>query len=58
MNKLMEHLQLRKNDVLFIGDRLEEGGNDYPVLAMGIDSIQIAHWQETALVVESINFVA
>jgi hypothetical protein len=44
--------------MLFIGDRLEEGGNDYPVKAMGIDSIAVEKWEDTALVVEVLNKVA
>jgi phosphomannomutase len=57
MKKLMELLDISKNDILFIGDRLQEGGNDYPVKAFGIDSIQISHWQETASAIEAINHV-
>ena len=55
MKKLMEILHLSKDQILFIGDRLDEGGNDYPVKAMGIDSMEIAHWQETALVIQAIT---
>ena len=54
MKKMLDMLKLSKDDVLFIGDRLEEGGNDYPVKAMGIDCMQISDWQETALVIEAV----
>jgi phosphomannomutase len=54
MNKLMSELEIGKDDILFIGDKLEEGGNDYPVKAMGIDTIAVEGWQDTALVVEAI----
>ncbi|HEX8762451.1 MAG TPA: HAD-IIB family hydrolase [Candidatus Saccharimonadales bacterium] len=54
MAKLMDVLDMSKEDILFIGDRLEEGGNDYPVKAMGIDTLQIEKWEETALVIEAI----
>lgn len=54
MRRLMEHLGLEKEDILFMGDKLIEGGNDYPVKAMGIDSIEVAHWEETATVVRTI----
>lgn len=54
MKKLMEALKVNKEDILFIGDRLEEGGNDYPVKVMGIDSMQISHSKETELVIEAI----
>ena len=57
MQKLMGRLKLKKSDILFIGDRLIEGGNDYPVKAMGIDCIEISHWQETALAIEAILHV-
>lgn len=54
MKKLMAALNIDKKYILFIGDRLEEGGNDYPVKAMGIDCIQISHANETELVIQSI----
>jgi len=57
MKKLMEMLEIGKEDILFIGDRLQEGGNDYPVKAFGIDSLEISHWQETAVAVEAILHV-
>jgi HAD superfamily hydrolase (TIGR01484 family) len=58
MKKLMEMLEIGKEDILFIGDRLQEGGNDYPVKAFGIDSIEISKWQETAIAVEAILHAA
>ena len=54
MRKLLDSLSISKEDIFFIGDRLEEGGNDYPVKAMGIDCMEISRWQETALVIETI----
>jgi len=54
MKKLMAELQISKDEILFIGDKLEEGGNDYPVKAMGITSIAVEKWQETALVIETL----
>jgi phosphomannomutase len=55
MQKLMAILDVEKDELLFIGDRLQEGGNDYPVKAFGIDTIEISHWPETRVVVEAIN---
>lgn len=57
MRKLMEMLDIGKGDILFIGDRLQPGGNDYPVKEYGIDSLEISHWQETAAAVEAICHV-
>ena len=54
MHKLMEILDLEKSEILFFGDALVEGGNDYPVKAMGIDSLEVSHWQDTALALEAI----
>lgn len=58
MQKLMEALKITKQEILFIGDRLSEGGNDYPVKAFGIDSMEISAWTETAVVVEAIAAVS
>ncbi len=54
MTKLMEILGLKKDEILFFGDKMHEGGNDYPVKAMGIDSIAVRDWQETAAAIETI----
>jgi HAD superfamily hydrolase (TIGR01484 family) len=54
MRKLLECLDLETGNVLFVGDRLDEGGNDYPVKAMGIDSVPVTRWEETADYVEAL----
>lgn len=58
MKKLIELLGVSEKEILFIGDRLSEGGNDYPVKAMGIDCMEVSHWQETALVIEVIVYIS
>jgi phosphomannomutase len=58
MEKLMQELEISKDEILFVGDKLEEGGNDYPVKALGIDTIAVEGWEDTALVVETIIKVA
>lgn len=58
MQKLLDMLSISKEDALFIGDRIVEGGNDYPVKLMGVDCIQINNWQDTALVIEAINLTS
>lgn len=55
MHKLMDALSVTQDEILFVGDRLTEGGNDYPVKAMGIDCIEVESWKDTKLVVEVIN---
>ena len=54
MQKLIEAISISKDEILFIGDKLEEGGNDHPVKAMGIDTIAVEHWQDTTYVIEGI----
>ena len=54
MQKLMEANNLTKEDILFFGDKLQEGGNDYPVKAFGIDSIEVTRWEDTANCLEAI----
>lgn len=54
MSKLLDALEISKDEILFIGDKLQEGGNDYPVKAMGIDCIEVDRWEDTALVLEGI----
>lgn len=54
MHKLIEALDIGKDGILFIGDKLEEGGNDYPVKAMGIDTIAVEGWENTAFILEGI----
>jgi len=47
-------MNINKEDILFIGDKLEQGGNDYPVKAIGIDTIAVERCEDTALVLEGI----
>jgi len=54
MRKLMEILRIGKQDIFFIGDRIREGGNDYPVKLFGIDTLEIGYWHEAAQAVEAI----
>lgn len=54
MEKIKLKLGLRNEDILFVGDRLDEGGNDYPVKAMGIECIAVHEWQETAALVRGL----
>lgn len=57
MRKLCELIDVKPEEILFIGDRLQPGGNDYPVKAAGIDTIAIRSWEETALVVQALIHV-
>lgn len=54
MQKLIDILDISRDDILFFGDKLSEGGNDYPVKAMGITSLEVSEWEDTAARLESI----
>jgi phosphomannomutase len=54
MHKLLKRLGLKKEEALFMGDRLKEGGNDYPVKAMGVDCIEVIGWEQTADEIEKL----
>ena len=58
MKKLIEALGISKDEILFIGDKLEEGGNDYPVKAFGIDTISVEGWENTAHVLDGVIAVS
>jgi HAD superfamily hydrolase (TIGR01484 family) len=54
MQKLMKATGLEKEDILYFGDKIMEGGNDYAVKKMGIDCIAVKNWEDTAYGVEAI----
>lgn len=41
-------------DLLFIGDRLDPAGNDYPVKAAGYETQAVSGWEETVEVINSL----
>lgn len=52
MRKLAEHTGISLDDMLFIGDRLDPDGNDYPVKALGVACIAVTGWEDTVDVLE------
>ncbi|WGD38659.1 HAD-IIB family hydrolase [Lysinibacter sp. HNR] len=48
IRRLVEHSGIGLEDILFVGDRLDEGGNDYPVLALGVLCHAVEGWEDTA----------
>jgi hypothetical protein len=54
IKKLLELLGIEQEQLIFVGDRLEEGGNDHPVKAMGVDCLSVSGWRDSALVIETI----
>jgi phosphomannomutase len=53
--KLVDQLDVAKSDLLFIGDRLDETGNDYPVYAAGVLSVPVHGWRDTHAAVTAFN---
>jgi phosphomannomutase len=49
MKELINRLGITRTNVLFVGDRLDVGGNDYPVKAMGIRCVAVENWRDTAI---------
>lgn len=50
--ELAEHTGIEIGQMLFVGDRLDPGGNDYPVTRLGIDTHAVGGWEDTAAFVE------
>ncbi len=48
MRKLADATGIPLDDMLFVGDRLDPDGNDYPVLAMGVECHAVHGWEDTA----------
>lgn len=54
MTHLLEELNVKKSDVLYFGDMTQPGGNDYPVVEMGIDTITVRNHEDTAFALRGI----
>ena len=51
MRRLADMTRISLDDMLFIGDRLDENGNDYPVKLLGVRCIEVDNWEHTVEVV-------
>ena len=47
ISRLAQMLGLEFDEILFVGDRLEPGGNDFPVKALGVATHQVTGWEDT-----------
>jgi phosphomannomutase len=54
MEQIVKHLQIPKQNILFVGDALFPGGNDYAAYEAGVDSILIANPEETKKIIKQI----
>lgn len=53
VKRLLEYIDLEKQEALFVGDKIVPGGNDYPAYEMGLDCINVADEQETLGLINS-----
>ena len=51
IRKFMIQIHAAPEELLFVGDRLDKTGNDYPVLAVGVPCVSVASWQDTLTVI-------
>lgn len=54
MTHLLEELKVQKEDILYFGDMTQPGGNDYPVVKMGIETITVRSHEDTAFALKGI----
>jgi phosphomannomutase len=54
MQRLIEATNISKDEILFMGDKIMEGGNDYAVEQMGIDCVPVRSWEDTSYAIEAI----
>ena len=54
MTHLLEELGVTKEDILYFGDMTQPGGNDYPVVQMGIDTVTVRNHEDTAFCLRGI----
>lgn len=55
VRKFMTQIHAAPAELLFVGDRLDETGNDYPVLAFGVPCVPVTSWQDTLIVIAQFN---
>ncbi|CAN5668536.1 HAD-IIB family hydrolase [soil metagenome] len=54
IGKLADATGIDRTDMLFLGDAIFPGGNDYPVKAAGIDTVRVRDVEETKRVIEAV----
>ena len=54
MKRLAEMTGIALEEMIFVGDRLDPEGNDYPVKALGVPCQAVSGWQDTVAYVTSL----
>jgi len=56
IRQIEKHLGILQQAMLFVGDALFEGGNDYPVKEIGVDCIEVSGPEETKKVIRTLLY--
>ena len=51
---LAEHLGTKPEEMVFVGDAFYPGGNDYPVIKTGIQTIEVSGPEETEVIIDQL----
>lgn len=54
VEQILKTLHAAKDEIVFIGDALYEGGNDFPVLRTGIDTVEVSGPEEVKYFIRSL----
>lgn len=54
MKHLMNRSGIPKEQILYFGDMTQEGGNDYPIVELGIDTITVDNYRDTMFALRGI----
>jgi HAD superfamily hydrolase (TIGR01484 family) len=54
LKQIEKHLKVKIKDMLFVGDAIFPGGNDYAVVKTGVDYIQVKSPEETKKAIRAV----
>lgn len=54
IDELMKRLHISKDDVVFVGDSIFKGGNDYAAVEMGLEYVQVKDFEDTKTWIRSV----
>ncbi len=54
LERFMKEMEITKEDILFFGDQMDSGGNDYPVVRTGIKCITVENPEETLRILKTL----
>lgn len=53
IRQMEKHLGISRQDMVFVGDDLDVGGNDYPIIATGVEIIEVTGPEHTKKIIRS-----